>query len=269
MIRLIDFLQLAGVGIDTSNRSLKIHLACWTGVEHPIDVYYSGRFKEWQERQNQRNFQSIQALGLIDMGQSNWLFAGVYMILDCQERPDGGYRYSTELLPGQEELIGRVMVFHKRHRASYIWYTDDTPLPITEILSKKLVIGEFPGYNAIEITHAKLRIITQQKIASWHGALANIKGVYLILDTKTGKHYVGKASGNEGIWQRWYNYADNGHGGNKTLKKLLKDNGKEYMKNFKYSILEIADTHASEQDIQARESYWMTVLGTREFGLNN
>ena len=40
------------------------------------------------------------------------------------------------------------------------------------------------------------------------------------------------------------------------------------MSNFQYSILEIADTHASDDDILDRESYWMKVLKTREFGLN-
>ena len=34
------------------------------------------------------------------------------------------------------------------------------------------------------------------------------------------------------------------------------------------SILEIADTHASETDILTRESYWMKALRSRSFGLN-
>ena len=92
--------------------------------------------------------------------------------------------------------------------------------------------------------------------------------MYLILDTSTGKAYVGKASGEVGIWQRWCAYAKNGHGGNVELKRLLKDKAADYVKNFQYSILEIADTHASEADILKRESYWMEVLKSREFGLN-
>jgi hypothetical protein len=76
----------------------------------------------------------------------------------------------------------------------------------------------------------------------WHGALANIKGVYLITDTTTGKHSVGSATGDDGLWQRWCSYTDNGHGGNKDLRKVLKEEGPEYKANFQYSILEIADT---------------------------
>ena len=39
------------------------------------------------------------------------------------------------------------------------------------------------------------------------------------------------------------------------------------MANLQYSILEIADTHASDADILTRESYWMRALGSRVHGL--
>jgi hypothetical protein len=165
-------------------------------------------------------------------------------------------------------LIGRIKVHHKRTRASYVWHKPTIALTITEILREKLTIEEFPGYNAIVISHKTLKIITEQKISSWHGALANIKGIYLITDTTTGRHYVGKASGEIGIWQRWCSYAENGHGGNFELKKVLKEKGEKHMTHFQYSILEIADTHASDLDILARESYWMNALKSRKFGLN-
>ena len=131
-----------------------------------------------------------------------------------------------------------------------------------------MTIGEFPGYNAVRISHAILRLITDRIEPSWYSALKTINGVYIITDISTGKHYVGKASGEVGIWQRWCSYADNGHGGNEELKKLLTEKGAVHMSNFQCSILEIADTHASDDDILDRESYWMKVLKTREFGLN-
>ncbi len=269
MLGLVAFLKAAGVGVDAA--SLKVHLACWNGHEHPLDVFYAGTFKAWQEWQNQRNFQCAQVIGLIDMGRGRWLFAGVYQILDCQENSGPGtpFHYSTQLLPGQEEWIGRIIVQHTRSgRASYIWCKPGVELPLVELRQEKLTIGDFPGYNAVAVSHAQLKIITDQKIDSWHGALANIKGVYLITDTQTGRHYVGKASGQEGIWQRWCVYADNGHGDNAELKKVLKEKGPEHMNHFQYAILEIADTHASDADILARESYWMKVLRSRSFGLN-
>lgn len=269
MLGLVAFLKAAGVGVDAA--SLKVHLACWNGHEHPLDVFFAGNFKQWQEQQNKRNFQCAQIISLIDMGQGRWLFAGVYQILDCRANPGAvtPFLYTTQLVPGQDEWIGRIIVQHTRSgRASYIWCKPEVELPLIELRREKLTIGDFPGYNAVVVSHAQLKIITEQKIASWHGALANIKGVYLITDTSTGKHYVGKASGGEGIWQRWCAYADNGHGGNVELKKLLKDVGPGHMAHFQYSILEIADTHASDANILTRESYWMSALKTRDFGLN-
>ena len=269
MIGLVAFLKAAGVEIDSS--SLKIHLACWNGHEKPIDVFFAGNFKVWQEWQNKRNFPCRQIIGLIDLGKGQWLFAGVYEILDLRIhlRRKTRFQYSTKLLHGQAGLIGRVIVRHVRTgRASYIWSKPGVDLPLLEVRREKMTIGEFPGYNSVVISYAELKIITDQKIASWHGALANIKGIYLITDTSTGQHYVGKASGGVDIWQRWCAYADNGHGGNVELKKILKEKSPTHMAHFQYSILEIADTHASEADILTRESYWMKALRSRSFGLN-
>jgi hypothetical protein len=268
MIGLTDFLHASKVVFNPAET--KVHLACWNGREYPLEVFYANGFKEWQEHQNRRNFGCKHILSLIDLGASQWLFVGVYDVHSFAAHPQQPttFLYSTSLLPGQDELIGRVIVSHQRTRQSYIWLKPEVTLLLVEVRREKMTIGEFPGYNAVTISHCVLRIITQQQIASWHSALASVKGVYLITDTSTGKHYVGKASGDVGIWQRWWAYADNGHGGNVELKALLADNGTDHMKHFQYEILEIADTHASEGDILARESYWMKALQSRKFGLN-
>ena len=269
MLGLIAFLEAAGVEVDAAN--LKVHLACWNGHEHPLDVFFAGTFKEWQEQQNRRNFQCRQVIGLIDLSRNEWLFGGVYEILDCAQKSGPGvpFIYRTRLLAGQEDLIGRIVVRHQRSgRNSYIWCKPNVPLPLVEIRREKLTIGDFPGYNAVVLSHAQLQLITRQLVASWHGALANIKGIYLITDTSSGRHYVGKASGKEGLWHRWCAYADTGHGGNAELKRLLREKGMNHAAHFQYSILEIADSHASDADILARESHWMKVLSSRGFGLN-
>lgn len=80
--------------------------------------------------------------------------------------------------------------------------------------------------------------------------------------------YVGKADGSAGFWGRWTNYATTGHGGNRKLVKLLEAEGDEYCKNFLYSILEIADTNASIEYIDQRDSHWKVIFGSRAFGLN-
>jgi len=270
LIGLVEFLAASGMQVETGKQKIKIHLACWNGIEHPIDVFFAGDFDTWQGDQKNRNFTCPQVLSLVDLGNSFWLFVGLYDVVNCRPNPKrrGRFFYSMKLVPGQDDLIARIVVHHKRSRASYIWHKPELQLPIVEIRRERMTIGEFPGYNGIVISHDKLQIITRQKIASWHGALTSVKGIYLITDTTTGKHYVGKASGDAGIWDRWCAYAKNGHGGNEQLMQLLKAHGDEYRRNFQYSILEIADTHSSESDILKRESYWMNALRTRDFGLN-
>ena len=99
--------------------------------------------------------------------------------------------------------------------------------------------------------------------------MSAVAGVYLITDTSTGKLYVGSATGDGGIWARWSQYAATGHGGNKELKKLLKSEGADYARHFQYAVLEIADTHASAEEVIRREAHWKRVLGSREHGYNN
>ena len=268
MLKLIDFLIAYQVPINLEN--YKIHLA--TGFPNPpLEAFFEGKFKEWQEWQTRKNFQCEMVVSLIELRRNKWLFAGVYKILDHEKRSEKHISYSTELLDGLDDIIGRIIVHHERKgRAAYLWgKKDGGDFYISEIKEKRLTVEEFPGYNSVLISFPKLKIIISQNIQSWYGALSNIKGVYLITDNKTGKHYIGSALGNDGIWHRWSEYVANGHGGNKELKALLQVNGLDYKNYFQYSILEIADTHSSDDYILQREKYWKDVLRTREFGYNS
>jgi hypothetical protein len=90
----------------------------------------------------------------------------------------------------------------------------------------------------------------------------------LITDISNGGKYVGSASGEGGIWGRLCSYINDGHGGNIDLKNLLKEKGNEYVENFQYAVLEIADKQATLEQIMRRENYWKEVLKSREFGYN-
>jgi hypothetical protein len=165
MIGLVNFLTASGITFNAQNS--KVHLACWNGSEHPIDVYYAGHFQGWQEHQSKRNFDCAHVLSLIDLGLSKWLFVGIYDILRRDPHPTkpDHYLYATQLRPNLDELIGRVIVEHVRTRQSYIWLRPDITLPILEIRGQKMTVGEFPGYNAVRINHSTLRTITQQRVA--------------------------------------------------------------------------------------------------------
>ena len=141
-------------------------------------------------------------------------------------------------------------------------------MPLSYILDKRVALTDFLGFDQVNIDYKVLKHIVSDNIISWKSALSNVKGIYLIVDTLSGKQYVGSAYGDECIWQRWSNYAKDGHGGNVELKELLKVNGEDYKYNFKYSILEVCNMNLGNEYIIERETHWKEVLLTRRFGLN-
>ena len=110
-----------------------------------------------------------------------------------------------------------------------------------EILEIRPAVSEveFISYDKVLLSFDTLRKIVYNKAAykEWEDKLSAVAGVYLITDTKTGKHYVGSASGLEGgIWGRWSEYARTKHGGNKRLVELITADP-DYCYNFHHENL--------------------------------
>ena len=269
-MELFDLLNLKEPNINPTE--CKIHLAVWNGINNPIDVFLSGEFEDWQSWQTKRNFERPYIISLIQLsGRNKWLFAGLFQseeseYIEVKEL----YKYVTSEVKGIDDLTGRLVVsFERTGRQSYLnaerWHSS---IKVEELKAKKIEIEKFKGYKKVLITKSELDIIVTQSSDSWKSALSNVAGVYLITDIKTGKLYVGSATGQLGIWQRWCDYSNNGHGGNKDLSASLKKEGTAYANNFQYSILEIADTHASLEDILQREAHWKRVLCSVNHGYN-
>jgi hypothetical protein len=247
----------------------KLHLATVNVTqEDPLDVFLAGNFAEWQSWQNHKNFNRRYIVSLIKMQEhSKWLFAGVHFKQGCRFiKSEQGYHYQTEEVPELTALTGRLIIkFSRRGRNPYrIAENWAEQLHVSELKPRRLAIEEFSGFTKVLLPKPKLDIIVVQEIESWKSALASVAGVYLITDTKTGRHYVGSAYGEGGIWARWKSYSESGHGHNKVLKNLLKKQRTDYGHNFQFSILETADTNASKDDVLEREAHWKNVLCSRE-----
>lgn len=211
-----------------------------------------------------------------------WLFAGTYNANGYKSKEARGhnklptdkkifrYIYDLDKRPQSNELDGRLIVHFKRPgRHSYLKCEKWTHLlKVAEIRPNKLSIAEFPGYSWAMLTKDHLDIVIKQGVDTWKSALGSVAGIYVIADRSTGKLYVGSATGEGGIWARWCAYSATGHGGNRDLKALLRKQGSDYARYFQYGVLEIADTHASEKDVVARESYWKNLLLSRSHGHN-
>lgn len=273
MIKLLDILNIK----ESDYKDYKIHFAIGAKrKEEPRDFYYSGTFEDWQAHQNNKNFNRPYVLSLIWISENKWLYGGVYRVIGNPDFNGTYYRYNLELMDVQKDLIGRIVVdYKKEYRASYpslelIPKNGQVPkdMVVSEILGTKQTVNDFLGFDLVNISYDVLRTIVNKGIPSWKNALSKAKGVYLIVDAKTGKQYVGSAYGDNCIWDRWSSYVKTGDGGNKELKDLLTKYGDDYKKNFKYSILEVCNMNLGSEYIIGRETYWKEVLLTRKFGLN-
>jgi hypothetical protein len=116
---------------------------------------------------------------------------------------------------------------------------------------------DFPGFLNFIQPLSKLDNIP----TSWLAALKSSRGVYLLTCPKTKEQYVGSATGYEGFWGRWQDYIQTGHGGNVGLKSRDPS-------DYQVSILEVAGTSATIDDIRTMEGRWQSKLQSREMGLN-
>lgn len=211
-------------------KDFKLHMAIGAKDRNEPWVQLSeGKFEGWQSQQTKPNFTRLMILSFVFIGKDEWLFAGIYTAGECQAI-DGYFKYATTLVADFAEYIGRLVVhFEKDFRASYLLAEKYIrKMEIVEIYHEKYVCEPFPGYADVCIPFATLQQIFRTEEQSWKSALSAVYGIYLITDIKNGKQYVGKADGNEAIWQRWAAYAANGHGGNVELKALSNEKGEAY-----------------------------------------
>lgn len=264
-----------------NQNEFKVHCATPNGENNPLSIWLSGQdnFTKEQNIQTKQNFERKYILSFCEINkQGEWLFVGIYESFGVKETKinEEGKKlhiYDTKLKEDiGGEFIGKLVVGFDlkeespsaaRQRYRYL----ESLLDKMEVLELKREVlkREFPGYDSVNVSWKELESLIETP--AWKTALQNQKAVYLIVDRKTGKKYVGSAYGDNMLLGRWRNYIENGHGGNKLLKTL----DFEYIKeNFKYSILEIFKSSVDDETIINRESFWKEVLLTRgEFGYND
>ena len=131
-----------------------------------------------------------------------------------------------------------------------------------EVLSIQNRRDYFPGYDNVNIMYDDLAEVLNNINAypAWKSALENVFAVYLLVDTQSGQQYIGSATGDDGLLDRWLHYVR--HGVDNHLTKIIDP------KNFRFSILEILNKRAQNQALE-RENFWKEKLGSRAFGLND
>ena len=175
--------------------------------------------------------------------------------------------YELRKLPAFADLEGRVVIdWGKGALAWHQWFSDRE---ILEVRPTGRALPQFDDYLNVHLTYKQLKDLVDapQAHADWVAGLRAVGGVYLIVNSLTGEQYVGSATGDDGIWGRWSDYANSKHGGNKALKTLC-ESSPAYPDAFRFSILNTFARTTTKQEAIDRESFFKAKLGSRAFGLN-
>jgi hypothetical protein len=241
----------------------------WNPIEmfknNEMDIILGGHYWNYDKKKSYQEGQITVGFIRIKSNENLWLLFHIGKITKDLNIQNGvGYEYET--LTEYEKYFGRIIVRFKNKSQNMVRKAESVinDCEIAQILPDVFDNDIFPGYDKVNISWNELsRIITKD---TWKTALQNQKGIYLITDSTNGKMYVGSASGNEMILNRWKSYVETGHGDNKDLKNLDFNHIKQY---FRYSILDIFKSTTDQQIILERESWWKFVLQSRKFGYNN
>ena len=247
----------------------KFHAARNNGEHEPLDVFLRDReewddWNRWQGNKNEFTRDYVASFIKFYPEEETWLFGGIYKILS-REFKKQAHSYKIELTNQGKDLIGRLKIKASipRGRAFNLETVYDR-LSVCEVLREPYSGELFCGYENVSQDFFMLEVIYKNERTDWKTALENVKGVYVIADKKTGKKYVGSAYGETGIWSRWSNYMNTGHGWNKELVGLLKDAGMEYAReHFRITLIECWPFKTDDRTIIERESFWKEALLTR------
>ena len=220
----------------------------------------------------QRNFYPGQwVFSFARIADEEWLFISAAEVIDV---PGDGWA-TVDVLEKYIPFFGRLVIKCKKGNtfSRYVFNLSNylEQATVKEILPC-LYSGEtFEGYDKVHLPFHRLSDIFYGRILpTYYESLKKIIGVYCLTDTHTGNHYIGSATGGEGVAQRWGNYLDSKHGGNKKLIALYDQKGSEYFERyFTFTLLEYYGLSYDPMKVLEREQYWKRCLDTIRNGYND
>lgn len=241
----------------------------------PYELWRDDRsqFENYQSTQRIRNRAKLNALYwavfVVNFSEET-MFAGLYEVhyrgrlevdtpmphMDGIDKAGSCDVYDLKLQDKLLDLGGRLFVDWGPGALAWVQYASRNDKAITE-LRREFREPDFPGF--LEFIQPLSKLDTLPK--SWVSPLESSRGVYLLTCPKTKEQYVGSARGEEGFWGRWQNYVETGHGGNIGLKSRDPS-------DYQVSILEVAGSSATSDDILMMEGRWQRKLQSQEMGLN-
>lgn len=168
---------------------------------------------------------------------------------------------------GFEDLEDRVVI--NWGKGALAWCQRYTDREVIEVRRSGRALPPFRDYLRVNLTFDELKRLAKNAGAhrDWQVGLSAVGAIYLIVDSVTGQQYVGSATGVGGLWSRWCEYANSGHGNDLRLKALCQP-GAAHPAAFRFSILETFSRSLSRDEALRLEAFFKQKLGTRAFGLN-
>jgi hypothetical protein len=263
---------LRDAGVDLGRARLVRHQDIRAKVDRsPYDLWAArdGRFDLYQRIQGKERFKRADwVIAFVATPLDETLFVGCYRVRGVGTvstgtvDPVGGhdvaglFLYDLELDEALREYAGRIIVDWGKGFRSWVQRPDNQDKSVIEI-RREVFEPAFPGFAPFS-----WRILDLSSVpSSWRGVLSAVSGVYLLACRATGQQYVGSAYGSGGFWARWEDYFRSGHGGNEGMKVVEGT-------DFQVSILEVASSLLTPDEIVGMEARWKDKLLTREFGLN-
>ena len=232
-----------------------------------------GQFELYQSTQSVENRARLEArywASFLGTPADDTVFVGIYGVgkrrlleqdtpkpsMDGVDEAGSCDLYELTLEAALGDLSGRLLVEWGPGERSWIQRADRRDKPVVE-LRTVFKEPEFPGFLSFVTTLSELDRLPK----SWLTALQSCRGVYLLTCPRTREQYVGSATGGDGFWGRWQDYIQTGHGGNLALKSREPS-------DYQVSILEIAGTATTSDEIIVMEERWKRKLQSKEMGLN-
>ena len=248
-----------------------------TYKESLFDLYLNENavFLEYQSEQLRKNFEKIDYIvSFIGEEGITSRFLGVYknngVIAELGlYKGEELVKFDFQELSGFELLKERIVIDWKSSVMWHQYYENEMPVVRIDRGLTENHIPVFKSFEDVVLDYNQLKRIFETNNAEWKSKLESCNGIYMILDKKCGKQYVGSTYNRDGIWGRWKQYAETGHGGDKDLKPLLADDCNYALKYFQWCILETLPLKILDEHAIDRESLYKRKFGTKEFGYNN
>lgn len=236
-----------------------------------IYKYHRDQFEEYFREESKHDFDNVEYV-VVFLAEDGWdsRLVGVYENKgkDWEKTKQLGHNYYNFVALSEfEKFNDRVIVDWGDNNQNPLqsWDNEKYVIRIDGYIGKN--VPRFDSYENVMLSYSELKAVLDGTDAVWTKNLQSVNCVYCIVDKSNGQLYIGSTYRSDGVWGRWKEYAQNGHGGNEKLKELVENNN-DYANNFQWIILEILPLVVKEEPAVRRENLYKEKFCTRKFGYN-